>query len=216
MLAAPQDDWPQPLVQTGFAWHDDDDPIYGSDPELHTFIASGTPPILFTLGTGVSQRPGAFFERSLQAVKQLGQRALFLLGPDAARAKQLTGRSDQFFVAGYAPYANVFPYSAVVVHQGGIGTTAQALRAGRPMLVVPFGFDQPDNAERVRKLGTGLSLPIEKYVPETAATMLAELLENPAYSSKAASVSKQVKLEDGAEKAAAAIEQIAAANLQLG
>ena len=47
---------------------------------------------------------------------------------------------------GYAPYSGLFPRCSAIVHQGGVGTTAQAMRSGRPMLVVPFGFDQHDNA----------------------------------------------------------------------
>jgi spore coat polysaccharide biosynthesis predicted glycosyltransferase SpsG len=50
------------------------------------------------------------------------------------------------------------PRASVVVHQGGIGTTAEALRSGRPMLVVPFAHDQYDNAERVRRLGVPLDV----------------------------------------------------------
>jgi len=53
----------------------------------------------------------------------------------------------------YAPHSELMPRASAIVHQGGVGTTAAAMRAGRPMLVVPFSHDQPDNAERLRRHG---------------------------------------------------------------
>jgi rhamnosyltransferase subunit B len=45
------------------------------------------------------------------------------------------------------------------VHHGGVGSSAQALRAGIPQLVVPHAYDQFDNAMRLRRLGVGRTLP---------------------------------------------------------
>ena len=56
-------------------------------------------------------------------------------------------------VLDHAPHARLLPRAAVTVHQGGVGTLQQDLRAGRPMLVVPSAHDQPDNADRARRLG---------------------------------------------------------------
>jgi rhamnosyltransferase subunit B len=54
--------------------------------------------------------------------------------------------------------STLLPRSAALVHHGGIGTAAQALAAGIPQLVVPFAYDQFDNAERLRHLGCGASV----------------------------------------------------------
>ena len=56
-------------------------------------------------------------------------------------------------MAEYAPYSALFSRASLVVHQGGVGTTAQCLRAGRPMLIMPYSHDQPDNARRMRRMG---------------------------------------------------------------
>jgi UDP:flavonoid glycosyltransferase YjiC (YdhE family) len=91
--------------------------------------------------------PGDFFRESAEAARRLGRRAVLLTGRDPRN--QPVGELPAGVIAvPYAPHAAVFPRAAVVVHQGGIGTTGEAMRAGRPMLVVPYSHDQPDHAAR--------------------------------------------------------------------
>jgi len=47
------------------------------------------------------------------------------------------------------------PRCAALIHHGGVGTLARAFQAGVPQIVVPFCHDQPDNSERVTRLGAG-------------------------------------------------------------
>ena len=63
----------------------------------------------------------------------------------------------------YAPFSKLFPRAAIVVHHGGIGTTAQSLAAGVPQLVTPFAHDQFDNAARVVRLGVAEQLYAQRY-----------------------------------------------------
>ena len=70
---------------------------------------------------------------------------------------------DTIAVFDYAPHALVMSRASIIVHQGGVGTTAQALRAGRPTLVVPFGQDQFDNGRRVAALGAGRTMARGDY-----------------------------------------------------
>jgi UDP:flavonoid glycosyltransferase YjiC (YdhE family) len=114
---------------------------------------------------------------------------------------------DDVFAAGYAPYSVVFSRSAAVVHQGGVGTTAQALRAGVPQLVMPYAFDQPDNAARVSRLGVGLSISKGRFRAASAARKLERLLSNPIYAQQAAQVGKQICREDGVVAACDAVER---------
>jgi UDP:flavonoid glycosyltransferase YjiC (YdhE family) len=93
------------------------------------------------------------------------------------------------------------------VHQCGAGTTAQALRAGRPTLLVPHGHDQFDNARRVRKLGLARTVFPREYRVERVARELGALLREPIYVERAAAVSIVVQEERGAEAAAAVIER---------
>jgi UDP:flavonoid glycosyltransferase YjiC (YdhE family) len=87
---------------------------------------------------------------------------------------------------------------------------AQALAAGRPQLIVPVAFDQPDNARRTVKLGIARSIPFRKTTAEAIARELAVLLTAPDCAARALSVGREVAQEDGARAAANALENAAA------
>jgi rhamnosyltransferase subunit B len=108
----------------------------------------------------------------------------------------------------YAPYAQIFPRASAIVHQGGIGTTGQALRAGKPMLVVPYGGDQFDNGARVERLGVGHTIRRNQYQADRVAVVLRQLLESPTYPQQAAMVGQQLQQERGVQVACDAIEKL--------
>jgi UDP:flavonoid glycosyltransferase YjiC (YdhE family) len=107
-----------------------------------------------------------------------------------------------------APHQSLFPRAAAVVHQGGAGTLAQTLRAGRPMLVVPHAHDQPDNAARVVKLGVARTLLPRSYRGGRVARELERLLNDTAVAARASEVAEIVRTEGGAGAAAAAIDRV--------
>src|SRR5215471_2325054 len=167
-FAEPQPDWPPNTVVTGFPFHDEGEKI--PIPELEEFLQAGPPPIVFTLGSSAVMAAGEFYSISLKAVKILGERAIFLTGSEQ---HGLPERLPEGVMAWpYAPHERIFCRASAIVHQGGIGTTAQALRSGRPMLVMPFAHDQYDNAARVQRLGAGLMIPRSKYRDSTVADVL--------------------------------------------
>jgi UDP:flavonoid glycosyltransferase YjiC (YdhE family) len=116
--------------------------------------------------------------------------------------------SPDFLTLPYAPFSQLFPHAAVNVHQGGSGTTGEALRSGRPMLIVPYGWDQPDNAVRVQRLGAGLHIPRSKYSVEAATAALKALLDTSRFSIRAAAVGERIASEDGLASACDAIEAV--------
>lgn len=144
-----QPDWPAATVAPGFPLYDP--PGAEPDPELEDFLAAGTPPLVFTLGSSAVRCAEGFYQRALEAARLLRRRAVFLVGEDAAN--DLGPLEDSFLARRYLDFARIFPRAALVVHQGGIGTTAQGLRAGVPALIVPFSHDQFDNAARAARLG---------------------------------------------------------------
>jgi rhamnosyltransferase subunit B len=164
-FAVPQPDWPANVHVTGFVYYDRQGELPGTseddESQVYEFLRGGPPPILFTLGSSAVMHPGEFFHESIAAVHALGLRALLLAGRRRQDIKNPL--PDSVLVADYLPFSTIMPSAAAIVHQGGIGTTAQALRAGRPMLVVPWSHDQPDNAERVRRLGVGRPIPRKRY-----------------------------------------------------
>jgi len=108
----------------------------------------------------------------------------------------------------YVPYQSIMPRACAVVHHGGVGTTSQGLLAGVPTLIVPFAFDQSDNAEHARKLGTSRTLYRKKYLATRVANELGELLRQPFYARQALEVGRLLKLEDGPKRAVDLIEQV--------
>jgi UDP:flavonoid glycosyltransferase YjiC (YdhE family) len=70
------------------------------------------------------------------------------------------------------PFRDAMPKMAAVVHHGGIGTTARALAAGTPQLVLAAGFDRPDNARRLAAASLGEWLPAGRLDPGEVADRL--------------------------------------------
>jgi rhamnosyltransferase subunit B len=93
-----------------------------------------------------------------------------------------------------------------IVHSGEVGTVSQALRAGRPMVVVPYGFDQPDNVARVERLGTACTVHRNAYTAKRIVTQLGRLLHCRLYTERAVALRRQLQNEDGAHVACDAIE----------
>ena len=205
VMGGPQPDWPQSAKITGFAFYDGAGDEGRLPPELVSFLESGPAPLVFTLGSAAVMHAGDFYEQSAAAAELLGERAVLLVGADD---RNLPRRKlpDSICVARYAPYSQIFPRASVIVHQGGIGTTAQALRAGRPMLVMPYSHDQPDNARRVRRLGVAEVLGRTHYKSREAAQLIRQLLSNPAYAARAGKVAVTIHGENGAVAACDALE----------
>jgi UDP:flavonoid glycosyltransferase YjiC (YdhE family) len=202
-LASPQPDWPRQTVQPGFVYFDRQRAEDALSSELTAFLAAGDAPIVFTQGSIAVHNSGDFYQVSLEAAKHLGRRAV-LLGAKTVPE----GYGKDFLALPYAPYSQIFPHGAVNVHQGGSGTTGQALRAGRPMLIVPYGWDQPDNAARIERLGTGLHVSRIKYSVKTATSALQRLLQESHFANQARKIGEQVRQEAGLDLACDAIESI--------
>jgi UDP:flavonoid glycosyltransferase YjiC (YdhE family) len=207
-IGQPQPDWPRSTIQPGFVFYDGEPASRELSAQLREFLAAGDAPIVFTLGSTAVHNPGNFYQASVEAVRRLGRRAILLgarpeLLPPAARA------GEDILLVPYAPFSVLFPHASVLVHQGGSGTTGQALRAGKPMLFVPYGWDQPDNAARTGRLGVSLTVERASYSAETASRALDRLLHEPAFGLRAAEAAAQMRSEEDAlMRACDAIEAI--------
>lgn len=201
VLGSPQPDWAPNTVVTGFGFYDGNHEQELA-PELRQFLEQGEPPIVFTLGSAAVFSPGDFYKVSAQAAKQLNRRTLLLIGKNIAP----TDRSSDLLTLNYAPYSQIFPHACAIVHHGGVGTTAQSLRASRPTLIMPYSHDQPDNAARVQRLGTSRTISRKHYSVSRVTKELGELLGNPSYATKAAAIGRLVQAENGVAIACDAIE----------
>jgi rhamnosyltransferase subunit B len=212
VLGTPQPDWPPQTHQTGFAFYDSPKPTRGKDkvseglsPQLMRFLEDGPAPIVFTLGSSAVLAPGNFYWEGAQAAHQLGYRSVLLMGAQADRVPSNL-LPPGAIALNYAPHSLIFPHSAVIVHHGGVGTTGQALLSGRPMLIVPHSYEQPDNAARVVRLGVARQCDKENFNTSVVVRELEELLVKPSYAGNAIEVSHIVQKEDGTRKASDLIE----------
>jgi rhamnosyltransferase subunit B len=202
-LAEKQIDWPAQTVQTGFPFLEDDAELPAS---LEEFLDKGPAPLVFTLGSAVSMNAGTFYEDSIECARLLERRAVLVV--PRGQQERFTSLPPELIAVEYAPFGKLFPRAEVIVHHGGVGTTALAMNAGRPMLVVPFAWDQPDHAARVKRLGIARSLSKHRYIAVRAAKEIQRLLDDPEYSKQAAEVARQMETENGVETACDAVEKL--------
>ena len=204
-LTEPQADWPEATIVTGPVLYNG-----AASPELSVelerFLAAGDPPIVFTLGTSAVEAAGSFYDVSARAARRLRRRAVLLIGRHAHNRPSEVG--DDVLAIEYAPHATLFPRAAAVVHQGGVGTTHQALAAGKPTIVVPHAHDQPDNAMRVARLGVSRTVFPRRYTEAAVVEELGELLATGGYARRAVQVGDKVRREDGPGAACDALERL--------
>ena len=114
--------------------------------------------------------------------------------------------SGEAIAVSYAPHDLVFPFARAIVHQGGIGTLSETLLAGKPMLIMPYGHDQADNAWRARRSAWPASSRVAGTVRTSSDRELSRLLDDPQPRAAALRVSREVSRERGVERAADLIE----------
>ncbi len=202
--ALPDD--PATGVICGFPWHDRHGQVEAPSAEIEEFLNNGEPPILFCLGTAAVHVAGDFYDHAARACHMLGRRGLLLVGPGCPAPRELPQGVRAF---SYAPFSAVMPKCALNVHHGGIGSTGQALRAGRPTVVIPHAHDQWDNAARLRRLGVSETLHRSKVNAPRLARVLNQILTRPEAAAKALQLAQMMSGEDGAAIAAEHIERIA-------
>ena len=206
LLAARQPDWPPQARASGFIFFDRDEVEHPPDAQLEEFLNAGPAPVVFTLGSAAVQAAGNFFAESAKAARLLRQRAVLLVGKDMPRPPAELLSAD-IVAFDYAPFSQLFPRAAVIVHQGGIGTTAQTMRSGRPGLAMPLSHDQFDNAVRSKRLGTTRTIGRKRYRAQNVAAELEQLLRDPKYARRAAEVGAAIQTEDGVGAACEVMEK---------
>lgn len=179
-------DWPQPLLTGDFQLFDAT-PSGSLSQEVLTFLAAGDKPLVFTPGTG-NVHASRFFSLALTAVTHLGERAIFLT---RERAQVPVNLPPTVLWQPYVPLSGLLPKVKALVHHGGIGTTAEALRAGIPQLVTSFAWDQFDNGSRSADLGVGLVIPIRKLSPQKMTQALRTIINSDVMRSRGAQVASR-------------------------
>lgn len=176
-FAAAQPDWPAQVHGGTFPLYDDPPPAPTTDTRaaaagLQAFLDAGAAPLVFMPGSA-QKGTTHFFRSAIAACSQLGLRGVLLGHAPALDAQTLPAT---VWAAPYVPFAGLLPRARAIVHHGGIGTCAQALRAGIPQLVWPQAYDQFDNALRLEQLGAGLRLRAQPVAVTELVARLGDLL----------------------------------------
>jgi rhamnosyltransferase subunit B len=199
-MMLPQADWPPHTRLCGTPLYEGTAAAPAVLASLQEFLAAGDAPIVFALGSSAVWLGGDFWPCAIEAARQLGRRAILVTGTDSLPDLPASVR-----VFNYLPYSLAFPHACAVVHQAGIGTLSQALRAGRPQLITPVWFDQPDNAARACRLGVARTLPFRQATAARLAQHLRQLLGSATYAVAAKDLAASLNATDGAANAAAQI-----------
>jgi UDP:flavonoid glycosyltransferase YjiC (YdhE family) len=196
-------DWPASVTLTGFiAW--DRVSSFGDSGGLTQFLSAGAPPVLVTLGASSSLDPQHFYRHAAEAITALGHRALVLTGPTPAGVD--LPDDPAIFGTTFAPLSLVAPRCLAAVHHGGVGTTIGVLRCGLPQLVIPRGFDQPQTALRMTRLGVARALPWRRESTERLRRELGALLSAERYRRKATALGARLADENGVHESVRVVD----------
>jgi vancomycin aglycone glucosyltransferase len=177
-----------------------------ADDEVLAWIAAGTPPIYFGLGSTPITSPADTFALVSAACAQLGERVLICSGPNDVTNVE---HSDYVKVVSAVNHAAILPACRAVVHHGGAGTTAAALRAGVPTLILWGWLDQPLWAAGVQQLEVGFG---RRFSEATVESLVADLrlILTPRYATRARQVASQmIKPAESLARAADLLEHTA-------
>lgn len=157
-------DWGDNLHVTGF-WFLDPPASWQPPLALKDFLDAGEPPVCVGFGSMEDPDTQDIIQCAVDALRRAGRRALVLSGWSRSRSHRICERDDQVFITEDVPHTWLFPRVRAVIHHGGAGTTAAAIRAHVPSIIIPFFFDQWFWADRLNRIGAG-----PKPLPKRALT----------------------------------------------
>lgn len=186
----------------------DEDKVYNPPPELIEFINKGEKPIYLGFGSMTIRNPQQTAEILLEVIKTTKQRVI--LSPTWSEVeKYFCDRDDNIFVnSSYIPFNWLFPKIKFIIHHGGSGTTALALKAGIPQIILPFFADQPAWGNLMVKLGVSPDcIPFQQLSAQPLINAIVKILNNTQYCDRAETISKLIQQENGVKTAADIIEE---------
>ncbi|KAG9661633.1 UDP-Glycosyltransferase/glycogen phosphorylase, partial [Aureobasidium melanogenum] len=191
-------DWGPHIDISGFLFLESQS-SFRPDADLLVFLDRGPPPIYIGFGSIVGDDPEKMTKMILDAVKQVGVRALVSRGWGNIGG---TNVPDNVFLVGNVPHDWLFPHCSAVVHHGGAGTTAIGIALGLPTVVVPFFGDQPFWGDMIHRAGAGPQpIPYKSLDAEKLADQIRYALQ-PDIKARAQELSSRIKDETGTKTAA--------------
>jgi sterol 3beta-glucosyltransferase len=195
--------WPPHYHLTGYFFLDESCQP-GAD--LARFVASGPPPIVVTFGSMRHSDRSATSHIVDEAIERAGCRAI--VQPGWSGLECGVGRPNVHLASGFIPHGWLFQHAACVVHHGGAGTSAAALRAGAPSVVVPHALDQFLWAESLRACGAAVDvIPLAQLSAGRLADGIVEALSRRT-DRRLSDLSARVRQEDGIQRAIGLMESL--------
>ncbi|MDX8290569.1 glycosyltransferase [Metabacillus indicus] len=191
-------DWPENVHSLGY-WFIEDQAGYKPSKEVDEFLRNGEPPVYVGFGSvGDKANAAESTEMVLKALEKNGKRGIINAG---GGMEERESTKDILYVKS-VPHEWLFPQLSAVVHHGGAGTTAAALRSCVPQVVIPFGNDQFAWGKRMVELGvSGGSIPRKELTADKLADAIA-LTQSIEVKNKARELGVKVSAEKGAQKSA--------------
>jgi len=194
-------DWTAAMHITGY-WYLDQQRAWQPPDDLRQFLEVGAPPVYIGFGSMSSRHPQALADIAIDALCQTGQRGILMTGWGGLDPHSLP---PEIMVIRAAPHDWLFPRMAAIVHHGGSGTTGEALRAGLPQIVIPFGFDQPFWANRLKTIGVGQMISRRRLTADRLAEAISRSVSDQAMQARAVTIGAKVRAEHGVVNAVALI-----------
>ena len=205
LFAPTQKGWPQPMCQAGFVFHQQEKESLSR--ETREFLDKGDSPLLFSLGTSGSGIEGQrFCEVAAETSLLMDKRAILVIGSNTDILQHIP-RDERLLPIAYEPFSQLIPQIKTLVHIGGVGTIAQGLYEGKPQVLVPFTYEQCDNALRLQDLSVSATIPIARLNSSILCRKIKQVEEN-AYRERALEIQAQIAGENGAEVAADQLEAL--------
>ena len=205
LFAPTQKGWPQPMCQAGFVLHQQEKESLSR--ETREFLDKGDSPLLFSLGTSGSGPEGQrFCEVAAETSLLMDKRAILVTGSNTDILQHIP-RDERLLPIAYEPFSQLIPQIKTLVHIGGVGTIAQGLYEGKPQVLVPFTYEQCDNALRLQDLSVSATIPIARLNSSILCRKIKQVEED-AYRERALEIQAQIAGENGAEVAADQLEAL--------
>ena len=193
------------MCQAGFVFYQQEKESLSR--ETREFLDKGDAPLLFSLGTTGSGTEGQqFCKVAAEASLLMDKRAILVVGSNTEILQHIP-RDERLLPIAYEPFSQLVPQIRTLVHLGGVGTIAYGMYGGKPQVVVPFTYEQCDNALRLQDLGVSATIPIARLNSSLLCRKIRQMEED-AYRERALEVQAQIAGENGAKAAADQLEAL--------